>query len=823
MSDEPNDTSADDEAQRILDECLAQDMADWSQAVAEACRQHPEHAAALQLRFDALKSAGLVETGAPVRRTAPADGSTFGGFELQRVLGQGGMGVVHLARQLSTGRQVALKLIRPDLLGQERARKRFRREIEAVSQLDTPGICTIYEAGEVDGFPYVAMRYVQGFTLAQAPESAFGSEASHAGSQSNSRQRVDNLLALFEKIARALHAAHEAGFVHRDVKPGNIMIDEQGEPVVLDFGLARPEEDTGEGLTASAEQLGTPAYMSPEQVQGRSHRLDRRADVYSLGVTMYECLAGRHPFDAPTREVLYQNILAGQAAPLGQTIPVDVRTVVQTAMSRSPDHRYETAAAFADDLRRARLREPIFAKKPSAVQRCVRWCQRQPMVASLLASLLLIAGASVWLAIDANRSRIAAEQESETRGRVMRFLVNLFEVPNGNTYRGQTITAREVLDQGFREIQNGLTDEPRIRAQLMMTMGEVYHQLGMLERAVGLLEQAQELQQQVGVKPEDAAQLERILGLTAADNQDYAQADEHYERALDILKTAGLERSYAAAEVLDLQSKIRAFDGDFDVAQELMDRSHALHERLGSTFAHKVRYRHNRARLELDRGDAKAAQAQVQQAIELLESGNRTAYSEQRLLATLSESLLAQNKIDEAKAAIDKGMALMREAFGEDHPRFGVSLSNLGQIAARSGAPAEAVTYHTEAHRLAVKYHGPDSAAAATQLCLLGSTHIDLGKFDKAKTYLEDALAKRRKIFDNKGAPLGRCLVFLGELHGIQSQHQPAIKWFREAYEVLSEALGDTHPDTKVAIHYLSVHLKATGSEEAETWRAKLK
>ena len=301
-----------------------------------ACSEHPQHAAELRLRFGALKSAGLVGDfeESTIDRFPADSGSTFGGFELLRILGQGGMGVVYLARQLSTGREVALKLIRPELLGQRRARQRFQREIEAVSQVDDPGICTVYEAGEVEGTPYVAMRYVNGSTLVDANESLFASDDSSTnqfGSQSTYKKRSENVLAVFEKIARALHAAHEAGFLHRDVKPGNIMIDEQGEPVVLDFGLARPEQDTGEGLTASADQLGTPAYMSPEQVQGKSISLDRRSDIYSLGVTMYQCLAGRHPFEAPTREVLYQNILAGQAAQLGSNVPRDVSVIVQTA------------------------------------------------------------------------------------------------------------------------------------------------------------------------------------------------------------------------------------------------------------------------------------------------------------------------------------------------------------------------------------------------------------------------------------------------------------------------------------------------------------
>ena len=806
-----------------------------------ACSEHPQHAAELRLRFGALKSAGLVGDfeESTIDRFPADSGSTFGGFELLRILGQGGMGVVYLARQLSTGREVALKLIRPELLGQRRARQRFQREIEAVSQVDDPGICTVYEAGEVEGTPYVAMRYVNGSTLVDANESLFASDGTNTnqfGSQSNYKKRSENVLAVFEKIARALHAAHEAGFLHRDVKPGNIMIDEQGEPVVLDFGLARPEQDTGEGLTASADQLGTPAYMSPEQVQGKSISLDRRSDIYSLGVTMYECLAGRHPFEAPTREVLYQNILAGQAAQLGSNVPRDVSVIVQTAMALSPDHRYDTAGAFADDLRRARLLEPIRARRPSTFERAMRWSQRQPVIAGLIAALLLVAGVSVWLAIDADESRIAAEQQrivaeqqrivaeqqADTRGRVSRFLVDLFRIADGQTYRGQTITAREVLDLGFRDIQTGLTEEPAIRSQLMVTMGEVYHHLGIMDRSTTLLEQAQELLRKHGGEPELRASVQHTLAVGAYNRQDYEAAEDHCQQSLAILSAAGLNQGAMTAGVYDLQAKLRSFTGDYEEAEQLLDRCFAIRQSLGSNLVNRIRHLQNLGQLAIERGDNELAVKEIGSAIDAYEAGGSPNYAIAQLWSMLSEGYVALGNVDKAKEAIDKAMTITRESLGDDHPTMGQRLSRLGQIAAASGDIEQAITYHTEARRILSKFLGPESAAVATQMCMLGSLQIDARDFGKAKQLLEGALTIRRKVFDNKGAPLGRCLVFLGELSGMQGQHEPAIKRFREAYAKLSEALGDEHPDTQIAIQYLTMHLQATKSPEAEEWRTKI-
>jgi serine/threonine-protein kinase len=235
----------------------------------------------------------------PGRSSRPAAGA------LLRKIGGGGMGVVYEARDERLNRRVALKIIRGDQHFFAGSRARFAREMQAASRLDHPHLCPIYDAGEIDGVPYIAMRYVEGRSLAAllTERRRERADASSRSRPSSGHTRLDDVL-LIEKIARALHAAHEAGIVHRDVKPANVLIGSDGEPVLVDFGLAHDTDSEEPGLTHTGERVGTPAYMAPEQVSGRG-AIDRRTDVYGLGATLYECMTLHSPFVSSAREDLY--------------------------------------------------------------------------------------------------------------------------------------------------------------------------------------------------------------------------------------------------------------------------------------------------------------------------------------------------------------------------------------------------------------------------------------------------------------------------------------------------------------------------------------
>jgi serine/threonine protein kinase/Flp pilus assembly protein TadD len=353
----------------------------------------------------------------------------LGPYVLEDELGRGGQGTVYRATDTRLGRQVALKVLDrsgslpPEVLA------RFNREAAAAARLDHPGICTVYEAGVDGATPYIAMRLVEGDSLAKKIASASGvSQLSsnlsltdaEADAATDSKDRPAATLPdaagiaasaqLVAKVARALHTAHEAGIVHRDIKPANITITSSGDPVIMDFGLAR-DETSDQSLTRTGDLFGTPAYMSPEQLTRHTIHVDRRTDVWSLGVTLYEILTLRRPFEAPTRERLYQAILGKEpldARRVNPAISKDLGAIIETALQKDLDRRYQSSAAMAADLEAFAAGKPVAARRVGRIGRVARWSHREPAKAALLAvSLIALPTIAVLLTNHiANRDKV---------------------------------------------------------------------------------------------------------------------------------------------------------------------------------------------------------------------------------------------------------------------------------------------------------------------------------------------------------------------------------------------------------------------------------
>jgi tRNA A-37 threonylcarbamoyl transferase component Bud32 len=392
---------------------------------------HPEFAEELRSYFDAadeidgLRGAGTsflpshvqpqpiwVDDTPPPRRRV----RYLGDYELLQEIAQGGMGVIYRARQLSLGRLVALKMIRAGALASAADVRRFYAEAEAAAHLDHPNIVPIYEVGEHEGQHYYSMKLVEGGSLRQYLPRLQGDARATAQ--------------LLATVARAVHYAHQRGILHRDLKPGNILLvgpdpatpdDGALVPLVTDFGLAK--KIGGEAtLTQPGLIVGTPTYMAPEQASGQP--LTVAADVYALGTILYECLAGQPPFQAETPVATLAQLVSEEPRPpraLNPRVDRDLETICLKCLQKHPPGRYATAEALADDLERWLRGEPILARPVGAVGRAVRWARRRPAVAALVAALVLASSGGAagvgwqWRRAEANAAAREREAEKERR------------------------------------------------------------------------------------------------------------------------------------------------------------------------------------------------------------------------------------------------------------------------------------------------------------------------------------------------------------------------------------------------------------------------
>ena len=348
-----------------------------------ALRERVEKLLRAQGRSGAFLSEPLTETPSVLKNEVGAHVGYFGDYVLLDEIARGASGVVYRARQSSLGRIVALKMLRDQTPDADSVR-RFHSEAKAAAALDHPNIVPIYEVGEHEGQNYLCMKFIEGGTLGQ-----------HVAEFQNDAGRAVKLIV---KAARAVAAAHASGVLHRDIKPGNILLDSAGEPLVTDFGIARRIGQDSD-LTQTGQVVGTPYYMSPEQARGETQSLTPQTDVYALGAVLYELLGGRRPFEGGGMIEVLRRVVDEPLEPLrtvNAALPRELETIVVRAMEKAPSARYETAAALADDLERWLRGEPIAARPVGVVLRFVKWVRRSPAKAALFFLCLALVGS--WAA-----------------------------------------------------------------------------------------------------------------------------------------------------------------------------------------------------------------------------------------------------------------------------------------------------------------------------------------------------------------------------------------------------------------------------------------
>ncbi|HYE62353.1 MAG TPA: protein kinase [Phycisphaerales bacterium] len=473
--------AAPEERRRILSEARATD---------------PREAEELESLLAHLDSAGVLDAtpltvasllGADALSSDDAPPCAIGPFTILKELGRGGMGVVYEAQQSFPRRKVALKVIRPELIRSSLLR-RFAREAGALALLQHEGIAQLYEAGFADAtrrLPYIAMELVEG-----QPITAYANAHNLATSER---------LALLARVADAVDHAHRKGVLHRDLKPGNILVTEGGNPKVLDFGVSRltagdalDQHEPDHTATAHGQIIGTLGYMSPEQLAGNPRDIDHRADVYALGVILYELLAGRPPFDLSSMSLTQATLTLREQEPtplsrLNPRLKGDLTAITHKALEADPQRRYQSAADLASDLRRHLSNEPVLARPQTTLYQAHKFARRHKgLVAGLaLAALFLVAGAAAttWQAIKATRERALAQEQELRAKETAALLTRFLRSATPEVAQGTEPTVREMLDRASADLASDKSVHPAVAADTHQVLAEAYGDLGDFPKA----------------------------------------------------------------------------------------------------------------------------------------------------------------------------------------------------------------------------------------------------------------------------------------------------------------------------------------------------
>lgn len=612
-----------------------------------------------------------------------APGAELGSYRILRVLGAGGMGVVYLAEQRAPRRQVALKVIAPGRSSPE-ALRRFALEGEALGKLDHPAIARIFEAGtatlegESASVPFLAMEYVEGVHLREHLVRA----------EPPLRQRVE----LVAVICEALQHAHANGVIHRDLKPQNILVDGQGRPRVVDFGLARLLGDAADTVSETGGLLGTVAYMSPEQCQGDARRVDSRADVHALGIVLYEACTGRSPFagseHASPIERL-RSICESAPPPLGQANPAcrgDLEIIAAHALEKAPEQRYQTAAELGGDLRRWLAHQPISVRAPGVLYRLGRWVRRRRAGAAAIATLAVAAVAIGTVLLDAQVERYRFQVTTNE-------FFDALLAPDPSWQRGMSY--EDLLMRVAAQIDPLVGANDALRAALHERVGVAFWGLASHAQAVEHLRRSYELLRHVRRETDrDLLRISNVLG-------DVLQETGAHEEAEGLARTwlARCRRHFGddheqtlrfatnLADTLAASGRHGAARSSYrelvERAQRVLDESHPDRPEIINSYA----------RVLLVGQEWQEAEAQAREALRLQLAAQGPANpGTLRARTTLGRALFALDRLEEAAVHLEDAEARLRETHAAHHPDTVDARVGLGALRQRQGRGDEVRT-----------------------------------------------------------------------------------------------------------------------------------
>ncbi|MEP7118037.1 MAG: serine/threonine-protein kinase [Acidobacteriota bacterium] len=723
---------------------------------------------------------------------APPPLERLGPYKIVKMLGEGGMGAVYLAERDDDEflQQVAVKVVR-GLLDPERVRQ-FRAERQILAWLEHPNIARLLDGGTTaEGLPYLVMEHVEGVPIDD-----------HCDAH---RLTVAARLRLFLTVCDAVSHAHSSLIVHRDIKPSNIMVTDDGVPKLLDFGIARLALEGAPDSTAQQPggRMLTPDYASPEVVRGE--QVTTAADVYALGVLLYELLTGARPLRFATMTSAEIERVVCHVTPLNASVAAraegdrapapaerarlrstttralraclegDLDAVLRMALHKDSSKRYASVEAFAADLRRHLDGAPVVAREATWTYVATRFVARHRLgVGAAVLLVALVAAAAVTFSIQASRLAEQSDRtarERDTAQQVLSFLTGLFEVSDPDRTAGVAVSARELLDRGAERIDSELAGQPVVQARLLGTIGTVYGSLGIYDRSAALLERGLALRRST-------------LG------------PEHLDTAESMEELAEAYRELAR----------------FEEAERLHRDALALKQRLGAPPAAVASSLNNLGLTLSERGRYAEAEPLLRQAIAMWRTQEGPATD---LVATgldnLASTLRLQGRLDEAVPVLEEAIALRRQRVGNGHPALAQVLGHLGQVLNAKGELEKAEPLLREALAIRTRVYGAEHPDTITALNNLTSLLHDQGDLAAAEPLYRTALASVGKRLGTTHPDYAVQLNNLATLLEDRRRYDEAEDLYRQSLAVRRQRYGARHPAVARVQHSLGRVLLAQG------------
>lgn len=792
-------------------------------------------------------------------RAESMQGQAVGSYRILREVGRGGMGVVYLAARADDQfkKHVAIKLLRRDMDTDDVVR-RFRNERQILASIDHPNIGRLLDGGTTeDGRPYFLMEYIEG-----APIDAYCD--SH-------KLSVRERLELFRTVCSAVHFAHQNLVVHRDLKPGNILVSSDGVPRLLDFGIAKllkPEyHTTVAGVTRQEERVMTPEYASPEQVRGEP--ITTASDVYSLGVLLYELLSGHHPYSSKGRAIheisraiceedprrpstairevaersradgttlkltpeLVSKTREGHPDKLRRCLEGDLDDIVMMAMRKEPQRRYASAEQLSDDIRRHLEGLPVMARKGTFAYNASKFIRRHRVgVAMALASAVFLIGVSVVLAVQSARiarARDRAESEAAKAQAVSTFLQETLRSADPFKGSGRDVTVLEVLEASADRIEESFADQPEVDAAIRSTIGSTYVGLGRHEEAEPWFREALEMRRELfGRDHPDVAESLHSLGIVLSERGDYEAAEDLLRESLALRRELRGNVDPDVAETLDDLAILLHLRGEHEESEQFFREALSVVRKLyGDKDPRLAEVMDDLAVLLADRGDYEEAEQFHREALgirrDVLGNEHPDVATSLNNLAVL---FIKQGNYEPAEQLHREALALRRKLLGNEHPHVAVSLNNVAYLLdKKKGAYEEAERFYREAMAIYRKELGEEHQQFTIVLRNLAGVIQAQGDLERAESVYLQAIALQRKIFDEQHPLLGATLSGYGICLTQMERYGEAEAFLLDSYGIMKAVFGPRHDWTHIVVENLIKLYEAWSKpEKAAEYRAML-